>query len=101
MVARGVFYCLTSRYVHPPLDDLFKMVALNHWQDLYFFFSLDLHQMIFINIASFLPLALTLFSLDAVTAISVPKSVDSGQLNRRNPGDLTFINYFNVPESGL
>ena len=90
---------MTSRYVHPPSDDLFKMVALN--QDIYFFFSLDLHQMIFINIASFLPFALTLFSLDAVTAISVPKSVDSGQLNRRNPGDLTFINYFNVPESGL
>ena len=52
------------------------------------------------NIASFLTFALALPSLDAVTAVSVPKSLDGGDLNKRDPQNV-FVKFFDVPEGGL
>jgi hypothetical protein len=58
--------------------------------------------MMIFNIASFLTFALALSSLDAVTAISVPKSVDGRQLNRRaQAAQNVTIRYFDVPLDGL
>lgn len=56
--------------------------------------------MMIFNIDSFLTFSLALCSLDAVTAISVPQSVDGGQLNRRDVQDVD-IKYFDVPDKGL